>query len=151
SNDEEHIVQLALGAGCDRYLAKPAPREALWSILAGFAPAPQARGDAALPGARDAVLVDADLEHTLPEFRASRLQLLAELPAALAAGDRIAFRRLAHRLAGSFALYGFDWAAAQCRALAADVGNGDAAALRAQIDAVRAHFAEVEVRFALLE
>src|SRR5207247_263652 len=67
--------------------------------------------------AADTVLVDEDLKATLPDFLRSRGELLDEMPAALAAGDRTHFKRCAHRLAGSFALYGFAGAGAECRAI----------------------------------
>ena len=56
--------------------------------------------------------LDADLEAALPAFLASRREALGEMAGALGAGDRARFKRLAHKLAGSFNLYGFRWAAA---------------------------------------
>jgi len=146
SNDEEAIVKRALAAGCDHYLVKPAPRETLLAILAGRAP-PAAGGPAA-PGAAagDAVALDPDLEASLPAFLASRRRALDEMPGALAGGDRVRFRRLAHKLAGSFELYGFRWAAAQCRALERDAATGDAGSLARGATAVRAHLDTVKVR-----
>jgi PAS domain S-box-containing protein len=134
SNDEEAFIKKALAAGCDHYLVKPAPRETLLELLQGRA-----------PGAGDAVALDADLQASLPAFLASRRRLLEELPQALAAGDRARFRRLAHKLGGSFALYGFAWAAAQCRALERDAALGDAHDLRERAAALRAHLDEVKV------
>jgi two-component system response regulator BaeR len=57
---------------------------------------------------------------------------------ALQAADRVAFKRIAHRLAGSFALYGFKWAAAQCKMLERE-SERDADTLAARWAAVRAH------------
>lgn len=121
SNDDAAIIDRALQAGCDYYLAKPAPREALLRIL----------------GAGEAV--DPDLQSSLPRFLASRRKLLAEMPAALAAGDRAAFGRLAHKLAGSFILYGFAWAAEQCRRLEREAAEGEPADLERRAAEVRAH------------
>jgi len=134
SNDEEAFMRKALAAGCDHYLVKPAPRETLLELLQGRAPA-----------AGDAVALDADLQASLPAFLASRRRLLDELPQALEAGDRKRFRRLAHKLGGSFALYGFAWAAEQCRALERDAALGDADDLRQRAAALRAHLDEVKV------
>jgi PAS domain S-box-containing protein len=125
SNDDAAIIDRALHAGCDYYLAKPAPRDALLRIL----------------GAGEAL--DPDLRSSLPRFLESRHKLLAEMRAALAGGDRAAFRRLAHKLAGSFVLYGFAWAAEQCRRLEQDAREGDAAELERRAAEVRAHLDSV--------
>jgi PAS domain S-box-containing protein len=144
SNDEPHIVQRALAAGCDHYLVKPASREALLRILAGEAPVPAPSAPEAV--AEDAVELDADLEASLPAFLASRRKALDEMPEALANGDRARFRRLAHKLAGSFMLYRFRWAAAQCRELERRANEGGVAELRQCAAAVRAHLDSVRIR-----
>src|SRR5204863_8367561 len=112
SNDEDSIVKRALEAGVDQYLVKPASREMLWQILAG-ASVPRASGGLgpaeSLP--TDEVVLDADLEATLSGFVASRREAIDDMPRAIESGDRAELKRLAHRLAGSFALYGFRWAA----------------------------------------
>jgi PAS domain S-box-containing protein len=149
SNDEAAIVRRALAAGCDQYLVKPAPRETLLRLLAGeSAPAvPDAPPDShPNPSADDPVEVDADLEPTLPAFLASRRQGLEDMGGALAAGDRAAFKRLAHKLAGSFNLYGFRWAALQCRALERASPAGDTAELARGAEAVRAYLDSVKIR-----
>jgi CheY-like chemotaxis protein len=145
SNDEAAIIQRALQAGCDHYLVKPAPRETLLRILAGEAPEPP--GGAAAPEAaqEDPVELDPDLEASLPAFYASRRKALDEMPANLAADDRVRFKRLAHKLAGSFTMYGFRWAAAQCRALERDAPGGAAGELARRAAAVRAHLDTVKV------
>jgi CheY-like chemotaxis protein len=121
SNDDAAIIERALQSGCDYYLAKPASREALLRILGGGEP------------------IDPDLKASLPAFLESRRRILDEMPAALARGDRAAFRRLAHRLAGSFVLYGFTWAAEQCRRLERESRDGDPADLQRRAKEVRAH------------
>jgi len=145
SNDGPAIVARALDAGCDHFLAKPAARERLWAILSGAAAPPDAVPASDATNA-DPVLLDADLESSLAAFLDSRCRALDEMPAALAGGDREAFRRLAHRLAGSFALYGFGWAAARSRALERDALAGDPAALAAGVAALRAHLGGVTIR-----
>jgi HPt (histidine-containing phosphotransfer) domain-containing protein len=57
-------------------------------------------------------------------------------------------RRCAHRLAGSFALYGFAWAAAQCRALEHDAQDGGQRSLEERVAAVRAHLDCVTIDYA---
>ena len=71
--------------------------------------------------------------------------MLEELRAALAAGEREAARRLAHKLAGSFALYRFTWAAAESRALQHDVAGGELAELGRRCDALRRHLEQVRL------
>ena len=144
SNDEQPIIQRALAAGCDHYLIKPPSRDALLRILAGKPPlAPAALPEAA---AEDAVELDPDLEASLPAFFASRRKALDEMPAALGNGDRARFKRLAHKLAGSFTLYGFRWAAARCRELERGAVSDDSDSLRKEAENVRAHLDSVKVR-----
>jgi CheY-like chemotaxis protein len=147
SNDDRPTMARALAAGCDDYLVKPARREALWRILAGvpvreLAPAEEKEADPA-----DPVLIDDDLRASLPAFLESRRKALDEMPQALAADDRVRFKRLAHRLAGGLPLYGFLWGSAQCHRLEADALQGDAADLRARAAAVRAWLDAAAIEF----
>jgi CheY-like chemotaxis protein len=147
SNDDPRSIERALNSGCDEYLVKPAPREALWAALAGAELESGVRRAAVqMAGPADPVRLDADLRATLPEFLRSRREALDELPQALAAGDREKFRRLAHKLAGSFALYGFKWAGAQCRALQDAAAQGEAADLARRVGAVREHLNNVVIQ-----
>jgi len=149
SNDEEAITNRALAAGCDHCLAKPAPRELLWKILSGAAVPPTAGGaPAGDASAADPILLDPDLEASLPAFLNSRRATVAALPRSLEDNDRATFRRLAHRLAGSFALYGFRWAAAQSRLLERDALEGKAAKLAARTAALQEHLDTVTIRIA---
>jgi PAS domain S-box-containing protein len=149
SNDEESIIQRALAAGCDHYLLKPAPRETLWRILAGVS-VPVASGNVAPADARatDEVLLDPDLEAALPGFLASRRDALDEMPMVLAANDREAFRRLAHRLAGSFALYGFKWASQESKVLEREAPDGKVEDLVRRTAKLREHLDAVKIRVA---
>jgi PAS domain S-box-containing protein len=154
SNDEDAIIRRALAAGCDHYQVKPAPRETLLRLLGDqlAAQAPQfSKPPAADSSAADPVEVDADLEAALPAFLASRREALQELAQALAGGERAAAKRLAHKLAGSFSLYGFRWAAAQCKALERAAPAGDAAELGRAAAAVREHLDTVQVRLRAAE
>jgi PAS domain S-box-containing protein len=144
SNDDPRSIERALNSGCDDYLVKPAPRETLWAALAG-AKTPVKKAEAAASEG-DPVKLDADLRATLPEFLRTRREALDELPQALAAGDREKFRRLAHKLAGSFALYGFKWAGAQCRALQDAAAQGEPADLARRVTAVRTHLDTVTIQ-----
>jgi CheY-like chemotaxis protein len=148
SNDDDAVVRRALAAGCDHYQVKPAPRETLLRLLTGEAPG-RAVSEAGLRAAArtsDPVELDADLEAALPGFLASRREALGAMAGALGAGDRVRFKRLAHKLAGSFNLYGFRWAAEQCRALETAASAADAGELARGTEAVRAHLDAVKVR-----
>jgi CheY-like chemotaxis protein/HPt (histidine-containing phosphotransfer) domain-containing protein len=146
SNDDERSIRRALAAGCDHYLTKPAGRETLRKVLAVTAVAAPAPADP-VPSASARVEVDADLRATLPAFFQSRREALDEIGAALARGERETVRRLAHKLAGSFSLYGFRWAAAECRALERAAEGGSAAKLAERLDEVRRHLDGARLEF----
>jgi CheY-like chemotaxis protein len=170
SHDDEATRQRALEAGCDHYLCKPVAKQVLLQTLgwvAGQLPAPPQpelrtpgstdhgelqlhAGTAATAGehapAPDSILIDPDLIDRMPSFLQSRRELLAALEAAARAGDAEAMRRHAHRLSGSFSLYGLAWAAAQCREIERtglpegplDASLRRLAALRSHLDALQA-------------
>jgi FOG: HPt domain len=94
------------------------------------------------------VLVPADLRERLPDFLASRRALIEEARQALARGELDAVRRLAHRLAGSFALYGYSWAAQGCQQIEHAPADADPLQLEAQLGALRRHLETVRVTFA---
>jgi two-component system response regulator BaeR len=93
------------------------------------------------------VEVDVDLRPTLAAFFVSRRKALDEIDLSLARGQRAGAKRVAHKLAGSFALYGFKWASAQCRLIeqAAEAGERDDITERIQL--VREHLSSAQVRF----
>jgi two-component system response regulator BaeR len=139
--------------GFDAYLSKPAPRERIHDILRAAASGralPEAlaatKPAAAGPGPDDPVAVDPDLRDSVPRFLETRRSLAAELRAALAAGERESARKLAHKLAGSLALYRFDWAAAASRALQHDAPGGALPELLARCDALQAHLEAVKLQ-----
>lgn len=153
SYDDEAMRQRCRAAGFDSYLSKPAPRDRIHEILRAVAaggavpePVPLAEHGGNGPGPEDPVEVDADLRGALPGFIASRLALLDELQAALQAGEREQARKLAHKLAGSFALYRFAWAAAESRALQQEAAGADLAGLGRRCDALRRHLEQVRLR-----
>jgi PAS domain S-box-containing protein len=106
SHEDAETQQRALDAGFDRYLTKPVTREAIQQALLELHQGPG-----------EVVVLDADIEPVLAGFLASRRVLIVELESAGARGDRAEVRRLAHQLAGSFALYGFAWASECSRAV----------------------------------
>jgi len=130
SFDDEATRRRCAEAGFDDYLTKPAPRERIHELLARAA---------GMPAQAEAVLIDPDLEAQMPAFVASRLTMVEELARALAAGDRALARRTAHKLAGSFALYGFGWAAGEARLIHAEAAQGDLAPLAPRCAQLRRH------------
>src|SRR5258708_8145096 len=83
SNDEAAIIERALAAGCDHYLVKPAPPEALWDIL--LARKRNGTGIAAEQPpspAADAGGADPHLAPTMPPFIDSPPRLLHKIPPA---------------------------------------------------------------------
>ena len=147
SNDEPAIVRRARAAGCDQYLVKPAPRETLWRLLAGEEVPVAEAGTRRGISESDPVELDSDLRATLPEFLRSRRAVLDEMPGALQGGDRVRFKKLAHKLAGSFSMYGFKWAAAECHALERVAAADEAGELARRVAAVRAHLDSAEIRW----
>nr|WP_255428073.1 response regulator [Ramlibacter cellulosilyticus] len=160
SNDDAASIRRGLEAGSNRYLAKPFTREALLTLLHELgrtdvpvsepAPletaAPRASNAEApvLPDA--AVHVDRELLGEVGAFLDSRRRLVDHMADALAAGDRTQLRTVAHRAAGGLALFGFQWAAWQSRAISAHAADGSEDALRGDIERLRRHLDEVEVQ-----
>jgi CheY-like chemotaxis protein len=146
SNDDDASIRRALAAGCDHYLVKPAPRETLWKLLAGGSVALQKKPEKE-PQFSDPVQVDIDLRPTLNAFFVSRREALDDIELSLARAERGGARRLAHKLAGSFSLYGFKWAAAQCKLIERSAEDGDAGELAARVAFLRRHLDSAELRF----
>lgn len=157
SNDDAASVQRGIEAGSNRYLTKPFSRESLLAVLhavdTGSAlpqqvplalEPPAAREAPAAP--EDAVQVDPELRLEVPAFLNSRRQMVEAMGAALAAGNRAELRTVAHRAAGGLALFGFQWAAWQCRQVSARAAEGDEGALRDDIARLREHLRTVQVR-----
>ncbi len=146
SHDDEATRQRARDAGCDLYLSKPVSRDVLLRTLAWAAgPHAQPFEPAPVQAAEGPdVTLDPDLLDKLPAFLASRRELLASLHEANASGDAATARRHAHRLAGSFSLYGFHWAARQCRRIEHDALP--AAEVEALCAALSAHLDDVQSR-----
>lgn len=156
SHEDEPTQKLALAAGFDRYLVKPVTREAIHAtLLELYAPAagalPAATAAAPVRGAQaqpaDVVHVDADIEPVLADFMASRRLLIEALDQAMRQDDRAEVRRIAHQLAGSFALYGFGWASERSRWLEKNFREAAPAEVQALAGALRRHLDTVEIRF----
>jgi two-component system response regulator BaeR len=94
-------------------------------VLAGSEKRRREASDAA--DEEDPVQLDAGSARDPARFPALAARGARRAAARARRGDREKFRRLAHKLAGSFALYGFKWAGAQCRALQDASAQGEAA------------------------
>ena len=145
SNDDPAIMARARAAGCDQYLVKPAPRETLWKLIAGE----EVSAEAGVRGVKDSdtVEIDGDLRATLPEFLRSRRVAIDEMHSALAANNRTRLKKLAHKLAGSFSMYGFKWAATECLALERAAAADQAGELGRRVAGLRAHLDGLDIRW----
>lgn len=155
SHEDEATRSRCLQAGFDLYLSKPVGREELQRALrgAGGVPGepPPVPPPVPLPGPEATLELDPDLRDTLPGFLASRRQALQEMAQALQSGDGAGLRRIAHRLAGSFALHGFRWAAHCCQQIEHAPAEADPLQLEAQLGALRRHLETVRVTFGEVE
>jgi CheY-like chemotaxis protein len=132
AHDDEGTRRRCLEAGFDLYLAKPASREEVFAVLRGQDPAAAARGQE--PSGR--VWVEPALMSLMPEFLASRRQLVADLADAVSRGEREAVRLIAHQLAGSLAMYGFKDAGRASRTLEQAAATEDLGGLRERSEAL---------------
>jgi PAS domain S-box-containing protein len=152
SHEDDETRARSVAAGFDRYLTKPVTRDMIHETLLelhtliGEVPVPAARVPMAA-SRDDPVIADPDVRPLLADFIVSRRALVAEMDGDMEAGRRDGVRRTAHRLAGSFALYGFLWAGDQCRWIErnfSDVAPARLAELARELDA---HLRTVEIRW----
>lgn len=139
SHDDPAVAARCGQAGFDRHLAKPVSPDAIRCAVAELA-----RDAAPALDAEEQVHLNPKLRSALPGFLASRRALADELGEAVAQGNAERSRALAHKIAGSCALYGFQWAAMQGKMIERRAGDnaleglaGEVAALRRHLDAVR--------------
>ena len=147
AHHDEPTRRRCLEAGFDLYLAKPASREEVLSVLRGQDPALAAGargvGDSQ-PGTLGPGWVEPGLMRLRRESLASRRRLVDELAHGVAHGEREAVRVTAHKLAGSLAMYGFKEASRASRALEEAAGREDLAQLRQRCDALAEMIAQAQ-------
>jgi CheY-like chemotaxis protein len=146
AHDDEASRLRSVNAGFDLHLSKPSSQSEIFALLSGSEFHSRSAGDVAeaLPVA--SVFVDDDIFDAIPAFLESRRDLVAALRQALAAGERESLRQLAHKLKGSFSMYGFRWAAKISRELEDNHQNPDSKFLTLQVDALEQHLAQVKIR-----
>ncbi|MBI3149136.1 MAG: response regulator [Betaproteobacteria bacterium] len=146
AHDDEASRRRSVAAGFDLHLSKPSSQNEILALLAGSGF--RSRSADVVPEVlpETTVWVDEDLFEAIPGFLESRRALAALLRQSLRAGDRESLRQLAHKLKGSFGMYGFKWAAQICRELEDKHRSADLKLLALQVDALDQHLAHVKVR-----
>jgi CheY-like chemotaxis protein/HPt (histidine-containing phosphotransfer) domain-containing protein len=150
SHDDPEVRARAFVAGCDRYLSKPVTRQTVIELLREAASRHQGAAEdsaEAAAGASQPVWLDADISHLVPGFLDSRRRQLRELQDVFAAGDLVKTGRLAHKLRGGFAMYGFSQASELCKTIERAAADGDARPIPRMLEDLRSHVDAVEVRY----
>lgn len=142
AHDDEASRRRSVAAGFDLHLGKPSSHDEILTLLASLGC--DGRRANAVPEVT--VWIDEDLFEAVPGFLASRRAPVALLRQTLESGDREFLRQLAHKLKGSFGMYGFKWAAQICRELEDNHQSADLKILALQVDALEQHLAHVNVR-----
>lgn len=158
AHDDEKALRRSLEAGCDLYLTKPVTREELQRVLLKVAGAGNVTQSPSLAGApvsliltpaqiEDPICVDIDLRDSLPSFLQSRRETIDRITETLTTGNVAELQQLAHRLAGSFALYGFRWASSHCQFMEREAEHLDQVSIEKHLALLRQHLREVPVQF----
>jgi HPt (histidine-containing phosphotransfer) domain-containing protein len=93
------------------------------------------------------VKVSKDIQDLVPAFMANRHKEVDALRAALEANDLETLRRLAHRMRGVGASYGFPHVSVIGKAIEDGVRRQDRVGLAAQINVYRDYLARVEIAY----
>jgi CheY-like chemotaxis protein len=154
SHSDENTRRAAVASGFDRFISKPATRKKLAEALGSLGLAGSSQLTAMPAGISDGgdqnatdVAVDAAMEDLIPEFIESRRKLLLAMLHANESGEGDEVRRIAHQLAGSFALYGFEWASAQARRIEKGADALDSVEIAECASSLLYHLKNVRIRF----
>ncbi len=112
SDDDPDSQTRFVSLGFDDSIAKPASPRVLDALLRRAHPLEQASQTPFQPARPMAALMP-----DMAAFMASRLELVDQLDRAATSRDDALVRSLAHKLNGSFAMYGFAWASDLCARL----------------------------------
>jgi PAS domain S-box-containing protein len=151
SHEDDETRARSIAAGFDHYLTKPVTRDMIHECLLelhtliGELPA-AAPASKPTVSRHDPVQVDPDVYPLLADFMASRRTLIAGMASAMESGRRDEVRRIAHQLAGSFALYGFLWAGDQCRWIERNFSDIAPSRVREIAGELEAYLDAVEIR-----
>ncbi len=147
SHEDDETRDRCVAAGFDHYLTKPVTRDLIQKTLLDFVA--RSLGDSAngleVDTGPATVVIDPEIFDLMDSFLLSRRQLLDAMDEAIASGDRDAFGRMAHQLAGSFALYGFQWASDLGKQLETASPSIDRALAAVQVQALRQHLQSVRL------
>lgn len=146
AHDDETSRLRSIAAGFDLHLSKPSSQSEIAAVLGGIRLRGYSTGLEPVTSPETPVSVDVDLFEGIPAFLQSRRELMMALRQALEFGERESVRRLAHKLKGSFGLYGFKWAAQLCGELEQHFLTVDTELLVAQVNALEQHLTRVEIQ-----
>lgn len=137
SDDGIHSHERFLKMGFDYCLSKPASATDLLALINKLAPTK--------PAAQqwEEVRMPPELMVDLAAFLTSRIALIKDLGKATEANDQENQRRISHKLSGSFAMYGFNWAAQHCKLIETQDLSNDRKQM--QIQELMQHLSEVAI------
>lgn len=141
ANDDAKSLAKYRASGFDKCLSKPcSPRD----VLALLKTEPVLETAVQIQGA--VVCVDKDLFLEIPSFLETRRALVADMRAAISIIDHESVRQLAHKLAGSFAVFGFEWASSTCKEIEKLAGTDQLALMKIKTEILSQHLDGVQVR-----
>ncbi len=137
SDDNLDSHQRFFDLGFNDCLSKPASTEALFKLIASL---PDIAPHTA---AWEPVKIHPNLLFDIDQYLRSRFALIDDMNKKIAQQDTEGTRKIAHKLSGSFSLYGFEWAAQQCKLLETGAQSSEQKELLVQ--ELRQHLSEVAI------
>jgi HPt (histidine-containing phosphotransfer) domain-containing protein len=132
-------------AGFTDVLTKPIRRVTLLESLAKFGPAKS--GIAPPPAASNRVRIEDGMEDVVPGYLEKRRSDVALYRQSLEAGDFDSVAKLAHKMKGTGAGYGFPKLTELGSALEEAAHNSDAAAVKSNLDEFAGYVQSIELEF----
>ncbi|MFZ6819486.1 hybrid sensor histidine kinase/response regulator [Undibacterium sp. Ji22W] len=126
-----------LNLGFDHCLSKPASVEELLNLMAITPTIEQQTSD------WDQVQIHPNLIVDIEIYLSSRFTLVTDLEKAIIDSNSEKVRSIAHKLSGSFSLYGFSWAAQQCKLIETETETLERKHIQAQ--ELKKHLREVPI------